>query len=60
MMQDSLVRDFSEVHAPTGALGPRPERDEDWQRYRLSDEQVASFHRDGYLAGVTTVRLDVE
>lgn len=47
-----MVRDFSELHTPTGALGPLPANKQNWQKYRLSDEQVESFHRDGYLAGV--------
>jgi ectoine hydroxylase-related dioxygenase (phytanoyl-CoA dioxygenase family) len=46
------IRDFSDVHAPTGALGAMPANREEWDRYRLTDEQMAAFHRDGYLAGV--------
>lgn len=44
-----MPRDFSELHSPTGALGPLPS---DWQQYRLTDDQVAAFHRDGFLSGV--------
>jgi ectoine hydroxylase-related dioxygenase (phytanoyl-CoA dioxygenase family) len=47
-----MIQDFSELHAPTGALGPLPADKQDWQQYRLNDEQVEAFHRDGYLAGV--------
>jgi ectoine hydroxylase-related dioxygenase (phytanoyl-CoA dioxygenase family) len=46
------IRDFADVHVPTGALGAMPANREEWNRYRLSDDQVAAFHRDGYLAGV--------
>ncbi len=47
-----MMQDFSELHAPTGALGSPPAREQDWQRYRLSHEQVEAFHRDGFLTGV--------
>jgi len=46
------MQDFSELHAPTGALGPLPTHKEDWQQHRLTQSQVEAFHRDGFLAGV--------
>lgn len=46
------MQDFSKLHAPTGALGPPPAQEQEWQQYRLSGEQVAAFHRDGFLTGV--------
>lgn len=52
MVEEALVRDYSEVHEPLGALGAQPASAEEWARYRLSEEQVAAFHRDGFLAGV--------
>ncbi len=51
-MIPSMIQDFSEFHAPTGALGAAPATRADWDKYRLTDEQVASFHRNGFLAGV--------
>jgi hypothetical protein len=51
-MISSEVKDYSELHAPTGALGAQPATRAEWEKYRLSDEQVAGFHRDGFLAGV--------
>ena len=47
-----MIQDYSELHAPTGALGPLPAHSQEWQQYRLSDKQVAAFNRDGFLAGV--------
>lgn len=47
-----MVQDLSNVHAPIGALGTPPATPAEWQKYRLTDEQVASFHRDGFLAGI--------
>ena len=40
------------MHIPTGALGAPSANDQDWQQYRLSQNQVDAFHRDGFLAGV--------
>jgi hypothetical protein len=51
-MISSEVKDYSELHAPAGALGEAPATRAEWDKYRLSDEQVAGFHRDGFLAGV--------
>jgi ectoine hydroxylase-related dioxygenase (phytanoyl-CoA dioxygenase family) len=47
-----MIQDYSELHTPTGALGPPPAHRLDWQRFRLSQNQVDAFHRDGFLAGV--------
>ena len=52
------MQDFSELQTPTGALGPLPAHQQDWQPYRLSNEQVAAFHRDGFLAGVQVLGDD--
>ena len=38
-----MMQDFSELHTPTGALGPMPAHKQDWQQYRLSDDQVEAF-----------------
>ena len=46
-----MVCDLSERHAPVGTLlGDALARD--WRAFRLSDEQVAHFHAQGYLSGV--------
>lgn len=47
-----MVQDFSELPTPAGALGSLPAHKQDWQQYRLSQNQVEAFHRDGFLAGV--------
>jgi len=46
------MQDFSELHVPTGALGSLPACKQDWEQYRLREEQVEAFHRDGFLTGV--------
>lgn len=47
-----MTKDFSELHTPTGALGSPPADKKDWEQYRISQNQVEAFHRDGFLAGV--------
>jgi ectoine hydroxylase-related dioxygenase (phytanoyl-CoA dioxygenase family) len=54
----STIHDFSALHTPTGSLGQPPATEDDWQQYRLTDEQVKSFPRDGYLAGVQVLNDD--
>ena len=54
----STIQDYSELHTPTGALGHPPTSKRDWQQFRLTDEQVQSFHRDGFLAGVPVLGDD--
>ncbi len=47
-----MTDDLSEVHHPLGVLFDPPSGTADWDRYRLSEEQIANFHERGYLAGV--------
>ncbi len=46
------VKDLSEVHQLTSDLFQWPSSKNDWENYKLSDEQIAFFHENGYLAGV--------
>lgn len=57
-MITSTIQDFSELHSPTGALGQPPATKQDWLQYRLTDEQIQSFHRDGFLTGVQILNDD--
>lgn len=47
-----MAADLSLKHEPVGALFKLPKSASEWDQYRLTDEQVASFHENGYLAGV--------
>ena len=47
-----MIEDLSRYHHLIGNLFPAPARREDWNKYRLSDEQVEFFREHGYLAGV--------
>jgi ectoine hydroxylase-related dioxygenase (phytanoyl-CoA dioxygenase family) len=47
-----MIKDWSTEHKPSGALFALPETKADWDKYRLSREQVEFFHENGYLKGV--------
>lgn len=47
-----MAVDLSHAHEPVTDLFPAPRSEADWAKYRLTDEQVAQFHRDGFLPGV--------
>ncbi len=47
-----MPRDLSQFDRPVTDWFPQPTSAADWAPFRLSDEQVAFFHENGYLAGV--------
>lgn len=47
-----MVKDLSESHAPVSDFVTCPKNSKEWERYRLTDQQVADFDRQGYLSGV--------
>ncbi len=47
-----MIQDLSKIHQPLGKLGSLPKNAEEWEKYRLTDDQVAEFDRQGYLAGI--------
>ncbi|EAZ80374.1 phytanoyl-CoA dioxygenase family protein [Algoriphagus machipongonensis] len=46
------MRDLSDYSQPITDLFDLPKSEEDWERYKLSEDQIASFHELGYLANV--------
>ena len=48
----TMTTDLAPTHAPLTDHFPRLESADDWQQWALDEEQVASFHRLGYLSGV--------
>jgi len=46
-----MVEDLSLRHEPVGTMFRRPATADQWRRFRLDDQQVASYHERGYLAG---------
>lgn len=47
-----MVEDLSRYHAPLTELFPAPATRAEWERYGLTDEQVAFYEEQGYLSGV--------
>lgn len=47
-----MAADLSKRHDLVGDLLDLPQSQDEWERFRLSDEQVAFYHEQGYLAGV--------
>ncbi len=47
-----MVKDLSEIHEPVDDLFPWPRNAREWDQYRLSEDQVASFNEQGYLADI--------
>jgi ectoine hydroxylase-related dioxygenase (phytanoyl-CoA dioxygenase family) len=47
-----MVFDLSTSASPVSSFVTLPRGSHDWDRYRLTDDQVAFFHENGYLKGV--------
>jgi hypothetical protein len=47
-----MSRDLSEAHAPVGQFLEQPRDFEEWQKFRLTDEQISGFNERGYVAGI--------
>ncbi len=47
-----MSNDLSEIHDLVSDVFRWPDDRAGWEHYRLSDEQVASYHECGYLAGI--------
>ncbi len=47
-----MVEDLSRRREPMGRLFQMPAGRSDWERYRLSDDQVRFYRENGYLAGI--------
>ena len=47
-----MIQDLSQFSQPITDFVPRPSSPDEWNKYRLTDEQVAFYHENGYLAGI--------
>lgn len=52
------VKDLSDFHHPISKLFEQPQTPEEWEKYRLSPEQVSHFHEYGYLSGIKLLEED--
>ncbi|MET2986510.1 phytanoyl-CoA dioxygenase family protein [Aureibaculum conchae] len=46
------IKDLADYHQLLTDLFKQPQSHEDWEQFRLSDEQVAHFHEYGYVSGI--------
>jgi len=51
-MKHAESKDLSEIHGLVGDLFPDISPEEAWERYRLSDEQLAFYEENGYLTHI--------
>jgi ectoine hydroxylase-related dioxygenase (phytanoyl-CoA dioxygenase family) len=54
----TAIKDLAEYHELVSDLFKQPKSREEWDQYRLTDEQVAHFHEFGYLAGIKLLEDD--
>ncbi|MEP0134583.1 MAG: phytanoyl-CoA dioxygenase family protein [Eudoraea sp.] len=54
----AAIRDLADYHKLVSDLFKQPKTREEWDQYRLSDEQVAHFHEYGYLSGIKLLEDD--
>lgn len=46
------VKDFADYHHPVSTIFKQPTSKEEWDQYKLSEDQVAYFHEYGHLSGI--------
>ena len=47
-----MIKDLADFHYPLTSLFQMPKSKEEWDEYRLSDEQVAHYNEMGYVSGI--------
>jgi Phytanoyl-CoA dioxygenase (PhyH) len=47
-----MSMDLSEAHTPVGQFLQQPDELDEWQKFRLTEQQVAEFNEQGYVAGI--------
>src|SRR4051812_32705870 len=52
------MEDLSRYHQPITDIFPQPQSILEWNKHRLSDEQIRSFHENGYLTGLRVANQD--
>jgi len=54
----TAIKDLADYHQQVSDIFKQPQSKEEWDQYRLSDEQVAHFHEYGYLSGVKLLEAE--
>ena len=52
------IKDLADYHGPVSQLFPFPRSREEWEPYRLTEDQVAHFHEFGYVSGIRLLSED--
>jgi hypothetical protein len=52
MNKDIKMKDLSKVHQLIGDLFQWPKNEQEWEKYKLKDEQISFFQENGYLPNV--------
>lgn len=52
------VQDLSKIHELISDMFPQPKTAEEWEKYKLSDEQINSFKENGYVSGIKLLDED--
>ena len=47
-----LSRDLSDYHHLITDMFTIPNTNKEWEQYKLSEEQIAFFHENGYISGI--------
>lgn len=53
-----IMRDLSDYSHPLTDLFDQPQTKEEWEKYRLSQDQIDFFHENGYLSGIKLLDED--
>lgn len=48
----STINDLADYHQPLLDIFKQPQTKEEWEQYRLTDDQVAYYHEYGHLSGI--------
>ncbi len=51
-----ILEDYSKMHLPSSEFFKQPQTPEEWEQYKLTDEQIAFFHKNGYLANIKLLK----
>ncbi len=54
----AAIKDLADYHELVSDLFKKPKSRDEWDQYRLTDEQVAHFHEYGYLSGIKLLEDD--
>lgn len=46
------IKDYSKIHGLASDFFKWPKTSEEWEQYKLSDDQIAFFHENGYLSNI--------